>query len=50
MMDYNRAGTPLIEIVTDPDLRSSDEVVAFLKLLRQSLRYLGVCDGNMEAG
>lgn len=50
MMDYNRAGTPLIEIVTDPDLRSSDEVVAFLKLLRQSLRYLGVCDGNMEEG
>lgn len=50
LMDYNRAGTPLIEIVTDPDLRSSDEVVAFLKLLRQTLRYLGVCDGNMEEG
>ena len=50
LMDYNRAGTPLIEIVTDPDLRSPDEVVAFLKLLRQTLRYMGVCDGNMEQG
>ncbi|MEC8052446.1 MAG: Asp-tRNA(Asn)/Glu-tRNA(Gln) amidotransferase subunit GatB [Myxococcota bacterium] len=50
LMDYNRAGTPLIEIVTDPDLRSPDEVVAFLKLLRQTLRYIGVCDGNMEQG
>ena len=50
LMDYNQTGTPLIEIVTDPDLRSPDEVVAFLKLLRQTLRYMGVCDGNMEQG
>jgi aspartyl-tRNA(Asn)/glutamyl-tRNA(Gln) amidotransferase subunit B len=49
-VDLNRAGTPLLEIVTEPDLRSSDEVVAYLKSLRDLLVYLGVCDGNMEQG
>jgi aspartyl-tRNA(Asn)/glutamyl-tRNA(Gln) amidotransferase subunit B len=49
-VDLNRAGTPLLEIVTEPDMRSSDEVVAYLKLLRDMLVYLGVCDGNMEQG
>ncbi|MBI5854986.1 MAG: Asp-tRNA(Asn)/Glu-tRNA(Gln) amidotransferase subunit GatB [Nitrospirae bacterium] len=44
------AGTPLLEIVTEPDMRSSDEVVAYLKGLRDVLVYLGVCDGNMEQG
>lgn len=49
-VDFNRAGVPLVEIVSEPDLRSSDEAVAYLKSLRQILRYLGVCDGNMEEG
>ena len=49
-VDLNRAGTPLLEIVTEPDLRSSDEVVAYLKGLRDVLMYLEVCDGNMEEG
>jgi aspartyl-tRNA(Asn)/glutamyl-tRNA(Gln) amidotransferase subunit B len=49
-VDLNRAGTPLLEIVTEPDLRSSDEVVAYLKTLRDILVYLEVCDGNMEEG
>lgn len=49
-VDYNRAGTPLIEIVTEPDLRSSDEAFAFVSELRKLVRYLGVCDGNMEEG
>ncbi|MGE3153676.1 MAG: Asp-tRNA(Asn)/Glu-tRNA(Gln) amidotransferase subunit GatB [Nitrospiraceae bacterium] len=49
-IDLNRAGTPLLEIVTEPDLRSPDEVVAYLKALRDLLVYLGVCDGNMEEG
>ena len=49
-VDLNRAGTPLLEIVTEPDMRSSDEVVAYLKGLRDVLVYLGVCDGNMEQG
>ncbi|MCP9469192.1 MAG: Asp-tRNA(Asn)/Glu-tRNA(Gln) amidotransferase subunit GatB [Nitrospira sp.] len=49
-VDFNRAGTPLLEIVTEPDLRSADEVVAYLKNLRDILMYLGVCDGNMEQG
>lgn len=50
LMDYNRAGTPLVEIVTEPDIRSSDEAYAFLMEVRKLLRYLGVCDGNMEEG
>ncbi|MDR4492851.1 MAG: Asp-tRNA(Asn)/Glu-tRNA(Gln) amidotransferase subunit GatB [Nitrospirales bacterium] len=49
-VDLNRAGTPLLEIVTEPDLHSSDEVDAYLKALRELLVYLGVCDGNMEQG
>jgi aspartyl-tRNA(Asn)/glutamyl-tRNA(Gln) amidotransferase subunit B len=49
-VDFNRGGTPLVEIVSEPDLRSSSEAVAYLKSLRQVLRYLGVCDGNMEEG
>lgn len=50
VVDLNRAGTPLLEIVTEPDLRSADEVVAYLKSLRDILMYLDVCDGNMEQG
>ena len=49
-IDLNRAGTPLLEIVTEPDMRSADEVVAYLKGLRGILMYLDVCDGNMEEG
>ena len=49
-VDYNRGGTPLIEIVSDPDLRSSAAAAAYLKTLRQILRYLDVCDGNMDEG
>ena len=49
-VDLNRAGTPLLEIVTEPDLFSSDEVDAYLKTLRNLLVYLDVCDGNMEQG
>jgi aspartyl-tRNA(Asn)/glutamyl-tRNA(Gln) amidotransferase subunit B len=50
MVDYNRAGVPLVEIVTEPDLHSSDEVYAFLTNLRRLVRWLDVCDGNMEEG
>ncbi|MDF2158039.1 Asp-tRNA(Asn)/Glu-tRNA(Gln) amidotransferase subunit GatB [Algoriphagus sp. CAU 1675] len=50
LVDYNRAGTPLIEIVTDPDLRSSEEAYVFLNEIRKLVMYLGVCDGNMEEG
>src|SRR3989442_1200822 len=49
-VDVNRAGTPLLEIVTEPDMRSPGEAVAYLKTLRDILVYLGVCDGNMEEG
>jgi aspartyl-tRNA(Asn)/glutamyl-tRNA(Gln) amidotransferase subunit B len=49
-IDYNRAGTPLIEIVTEPDLRSAEEVYSYLSEIRKLVRYLGVCDGNMEEG
>lgn len=50
LIDYNRAGVPLVEIVTEPDLRSGDEAFAFLTELRRLVRYLEVCDGNMEDG
>jgi aspartyl-tRNA(Asn)/glutamyl-tRNA(Gln) amidotransferase subunit B len=50
LVDLNRAGTPLLEIVSEPDLSSSEEVVAYLKTLRDLLVYLDVCDGNMEEG
>ena len=49
-VDLNRAGTPLIEIVSDPDLRSPEEAAAYLKSLHSILLYLGICDGNMEEG
>jgi aspartyl-tRNA(Asn)/glutamyl-tRNA(Gln) amidotransferase subunit B len=49
-IDYNRAGTPLIEIVTEPDIRSADEASSYLTELRKLVRYLEVCDGNMEEG
>ncbi len=49
-VDLNRAGTPLLEIVTEPDMHSADEVVTYLKMLREILMYLEVCDGNMEQG
>jgi len=50
LIDLNRCGTPLIEIVSEPDLRHPGEAVAYLKLLRQILQYLDICDGNMEEG
>ena len=50
VVDLNRAGVPLIEIVSEPDMRHPDEVVAYLKELRSIVVYLGVCDGNMEEG
>ena len=49
-IDLNRAGTPLVEIVSEPDLRSADETYAYLTELRKLLRYLAICDGNMEEG
>jgi len=49
-VDLNRAGVPLLEIVTEPDLRTPGEAALFLRKLRSILRYLGVCDGNMEQG
>ncbi|GAB0058933.1 Aspartyl/glutamyl-tRNA(Asn/Gln) amidotransferase subunit B [Candidatus Magnetaquicoccaceae bacterium FCR-1] len=49
-VDLNRTGTPLLEIVTEPDLRSAAETGMFLKKLRALVRHLGVCDGNMEEG
>ncbi len=49
-IDLNRAGTPLIEIVSEPDIRSSAEAVAYLKKLHQLVVYLGICDGNMQEG
>jgi len=49
-LDFNRAGVPLIEIVTEPDLRSGDEAYAYLTEIRKTLRYLEICDGNMEEG
>lgn len=49
-VDFNRTGVPLIEIVSEPDIRSPEEAVAYLKKLRSILRYLEICDGNMEEG
>ncbi len=49
-IDYNRCGTPLVEIVSDPDIRSSDEAYAYLTALRQIMLYTGVSDVNMEEG
>lgn len=50
LVDYNRAGVGLIEIVTEPDLRSSDEAFALMTEVRKLVRYLEICDGNMEEG
>lgn len=50
LVDLNRAGTPLIEIVTEPDIRSAEQAGLYLTRLRQILMYTGVCDGNMEEG
>ncbi len=49
-VDLNRAGTPLVEIVSEPDMRSAVEAVAYLKRLYAIVTYLGICDGNMEEG
>ena len=49
-VDLNRAGTPLLEIVTEPDLRSAEEVDAFMSAMRRLVRWLGISDGNMEEG
>jgi len=49
-IDLNRAGTPLLEIVTEPDLRSSEEAVAYAKTLHGLVRWIGICDGNMQEG
>ncbi len=50
LVDFNRTGVPLLEIVSQPDIRSPEEAVAYLKKLRSILRYLEICDGNMEEG
>jgi aspartyl-tRNA(Asn)/glutamyl-tRNA(Gln) amidotransferase subunit B len=49
-VDLNRAGVALMEIVSEPDMRSAEEAAAYLRKLRSILRYLGTCDGNMEEG
>ena len=49
-IDLNRAGTPLLEIVTEPDMRSSAEAVAYAKALHALVRWIGICDGNMQEG
>ena len=49
-IDLNRAGTPLLEIVSEPDMRSAKEAVAYLKKLHALVRYLEICDGNMQEG
>ncbi|HIL93778.1 MAG TPA: Asp-tRNA(Asn)/Glu-tRNA(Gln) amidotransferase subunit GatB [Cycloclasticus sp.] len=49
-VDLNRAGTPLLEIVSEPDMRSSAEAVAYVKKLHTLVQYLGICDGNMQEG
>ena len=50
LIDFNRGGTPLVEIVTQPDIRSADEAVRFLRLLRQTIVELGISDAEMEKG
>jgi aspartyl-tRNA(Asn)/glutamyl-tRNA(Gln) amidotransferase subunit B len=49
-IDLNRAGTPLLEIVTEPDMRSADEAVAYAKALHALVTWIGICDGNMQEG
>ena len=50
LVDLNRAGVPLIEIVSEPDIRSGDEAMTYLNEVQKLVRYLGICDGNMEEG
>jgi aspartyl-tRNA(Asn)/glutamyl-tRNA(Gln) amidotransferase subunit B len=50
LVDYNRAGVPLIELVSEPDIRSGEEAYEFVSEIRKLVRYLGICDGNMEEG
>jgi aspartyl-tRNA(Asn)/glutamyl-tRNA(Gln) amidotransferase subunit B len=50
LLDYNRAGVSLLEIVTEPDMETGEEAELFIRQLRRTVRYLGVCDGNMEEG
>ena len=50
LVDLNRAGVPLIEIVSEPDIRSGDEAMAYLNEIQKLVRYLDICDGNMEEG
>ncbi len=50
LVDFNRTGVPLMEIVSEPDIRSPKEAALYMKKLRTILRYLGVCDGNLEQG
>jgi len=50
LVDLNRACTPLLEVVSEPDMRSPDEAIAYLKKLHQIVVYLGICDGNLEEG
>ena len=50
LVDYNRGGTPLVEIVTAPDIRSAEEAKRFLQLLRQTIVELGISDAEMEKG
>ena len=50
LVDLNRAGTPLLEIVSEPDMRSAEEAKDYMEELRSIVRYLGVCDGNLEEG
>ena len=50
LVDWNRAGVPLVEIVSEPDLRTAEEAASYLTELRRLLRYIGVCDGDMEKG
>ncbi|MFZ1765176.1 MAG: Asp-tRNA(Asn)/Glu-tRNA(Gln) amidotransferase subunit GatB [Candidatus Nitrotoga sp.] len=49
-IDLNRAGTPLLEIVSEPDMRSAAEAVAYAKMLHTLVRWIGICDGNMQEG
>src|SRR6185295_2292873 len=49
-IDLNRAGTPLLEIVSEPDMRSAGEAVAYAKALHSLVRWIGICDGNMQEG
>ena len=50
LLDLNRAGVPLLEIVTEPVIKNSEEAYAFVTELRKMVRYLGICDGNLEEG